>query len=122
MTEEQVLNGYVEATEWYPNEVMRSRTDLVVVGWAVDMLETRPAERVVFFIDGVFGGSAAPDVERPDIEEGYDNRQALRSGFRGQVAHFSQTENCELRVFALAGESAVELEISERARSSFLGC
>ena len=71
LTEEPVMNGYVEATEWYPNEAVRSaRTDLVVVGWAVDTLEMRPAERVVFFIDGVFGGSADPDVERPDIEDG----------------------------------------------------
>ena len=122
LTEEQVMNGYVEATEWYPNEVMRSRTDLVVVGWAADSLEVRPAERVVFFIDGVFGGSAAPDVERPDIEEGYDNRQALRSGFRAQLSHFSPNENCELRAFALSGDRAIELDISERARSSFLGC
>ena len=123
LTEEPVMNGYVDATEWYPNEVLNSSsTDLVVVGWAVDKLEIRPAERVVFFVDGVFGGSADPNVERPDIERAYDNRQVLRSGFRGQVSHFSQTENCELRVFALSGDSAIELEISERARSSFLGC
>ena len=56
------------------------------------------------------------------LRTGYDDRQALRSGFRGQVSHFSPTENCELRVFALAGESAIELEISERAQSTFLGC
>ncbi len=52
----------------------------------------------------------------------FDNRQALRSGFRAQLSHFSPTENCALRAFALSGDSAIELEISERARSSFLGC
>ena len=116
------MNGYVEATEWYPNGVMSSRTDLVVVGWAVDELETRPQSVSCSSSMGSLAAQLPPTVERPDIEEAYDNRQALRSGFRGQVSHFSQTENCELRVFALAGESAVELEISERARSSFLGC
>ena len=118
LTEERVLNGYVEATEWYPNEAVSSSTDLVVVGWAVDTLAIEPAERVVFFIDGVFGGSAVPDVERPDV----DNRQALRSGFRAQLSHFSPTENCALRAFALSGDSAIELDISERARSTFVGC
>ena len=123
MTEEPVMNGYVDATEWYPNGVLNSSArDLVVVGWAVDKLEIRPAERVVFFIDGTYGGSAGPTVERPDIERAYDNRQVLRSGFRGQVSQFSPTENCELRAFALSGDSAIELEISERARSSFVGC
>lgn len=123
ITEEPVMNGQVDATEWYPNEAVGSSTrDLFVVGWAVDTLEIRPAERVVFFVDGVFGGSAGPDIERPDIVRGYDDREVLLSGFRGPVSSFSPTENCELRVFALSGGSAIELGISERARSSFLGC
>jgi hypothetical protein len=88
---------------------------LAVAGWAVDKLKMRPAERVVFFVDGVFGGSVAPNIERPDSP-------VLMSGFRGQVSHFLQAESCELRVFALAGESAVELEVSDQARSTFLGC
>ena len=37
-------------------------------------------------------------------------------GFRGQVSHFLQDESCELRVFALAGANATELDLSERAR------
>jgi hypothetical protein len=123
LTEEPVMNGYVDATEWYPTEAINSTmADLVVVGWAVDKLEVRPAERVAFFVDGAFGGSAILDVERPDIERAYDNRQTLTSGFRGQVSQFSPTENCELRAFALSGASAFELDVSDRAQSTFLGC
>jgi len=123
VTDEAVMNGYVDATEWYPNGVLDSRMqDLVVVGWAVDKLQIGPAERVAFFVDGVFAGSVEPDIERPDIERAYSDPDALRSGFRGQVSQFSPNENCELRAFALSGENAFELDISERARSSFLGC
>ena len=117
LTEEPVITGYVEGTNWYPNEVVSATTDLVVAGWAVDKLEMRPAERVVFFIDGVFGGSVEPDVERE-----HEDRRIRFRGFQGRVSHFLQAESCELRVFALAGASATELDISERARSSFLGC
>jgi hypothetical protein len=115
LTDELIITGYVEGTNWYPNEATTSSTDLAVAGWAVDKLKMRPAERVVFFVDGVFGGSVAPNIERPDSP-------VLMSGFRGQVSHFLQAESCELRVFALAGESAVELEVSDQARSTFLGC
>jgi hypothetical protein len=117
LTEELVITGYVEGTNWYPNEAVTLSTDLVVAGWAVDKLEMRPADRVVFFVDGVFGGSVEPDVER----EHEDPRIRFR-GFRGQVSHFLQAESCELRVFALAGGSAVELDLSERAQATFLGC
>ena len=117
LTEEPVITGYVEGTNWYPNEVVSATTDLVVAGWAVDKLEMRPAERVVFFIDGVFGGSVEPDVERE-----HEDRRIRFRGFQGQVSHFLQAESCELRVFALAGASATELDISERARETFLGC
>ncbi len=113
------MNGYVEATEWYPNEAVSSSTDLVVVGWAVDTLEIEPAERVVFFIDGVFGGSAVPDVERPDATT---TARPSVVGSEAQLSHFSPTENCAMRAFALSGDSAIELDISERARSTFVGC
>ena len=39
LTEEPVITGYVEGTNWYPNEAVSATTDLVVVGWAVDELE-----------------------------------------------------------------------------------
>jgi hypothetical protein len=122
LTEEPVMSGYVEATTWYPTEGVSVGTDLAIGGWAVDVQGMAPADRVVFFVDGVYGGSAKPDLERPDIEEGYDDSRVLKSGFRGQVSHFSPAESCELRVFALSGGSAVELEVSERASSTFLGC
>jgi hypothetical protein len=123
LAEEPVMNGYVDATEWYPTDAINSAmADLVVVGWAVDKVEVRPAERVAFFVDGVFAGSTVPDIERRDIERAYNHPQALLSGFRGQVSHFSPAESCELRVFALSGGRAVELEVSERASSTFLGC
>jgi hypothetical protein len=117
VTEEPFISGYVEGTNWYPNEAVSSRTDLVVVGWAVDKMEMRPVERVAFFIDGIFGGSAEPDIDR-----GHEDRRIQFSGFRGQISHFSQAESCELRVFGLSGENAVELEVSDRAQSTFLGC
>ena len=117
LTEEQVITGYVEGTNWYPNEAVSATTDLVVAGWAVDKLEMRPAERVVFFVDGVFGGSVEPDVERE-----HEDRRIRFRGFRGQVSHFLQAESCELRVFALAGASATELDVSDRAQDTFLGC
>ena len=117
LTEEPVITGYVEATNWYPNEAVSATTDLVVVGWAVDKLEMRPAERVVFFVDGVFGGSVEPDVERE-----HEDRRIRFRGFRGQVSHFLQAESCELRVFALAGANATELDVSDRAQETFLGC
>jgi len=117
LTEEPVITGYVEGTNWYPNEAVSATTDLVVVGWAVDKLEMRPAERVVFFVDGVFGGSVEPDVERE-----HEDRRIRFRGFRGQVSHFLQAESCELRVFALAGANATELDVSDRAQETFLGC
>jgi Sulfatase len=122
VTKEPVINGLVEGTNWYPNEVVTSRTDLAVVGWAVDTLEVRPVERVAFFVDGIYGGSVAPDVERPDVQRGYDDAGTRFSGFRGEVSHFLQAESCELRAFALSGGNAFELDTSERARSTFLGC
>jgi hypothetical protein len=119
---EPVIDGHVEATNWYPNEAVSSNTDLVIGGWAVNSAILRPAERLVFFVDGVFAGSVQPSIDRPDIVAGYEDSGVLVSGFRGRVSHFIQAGSCQLRAFALSEGTALELEVSERARSTFLGC
>ena len=72
---------------------------------------------MVFFVDDVFAGSAAIDVERPANAEFYENDDVLVSGFVGKLAHFLPSENLQIRVFALFDGNAHEMPITDVALS-----
>ncbi|HJS71641.1 MAG TPA: hypothetical protein VJ858_02860, partial [Acidimicrobiia bacterium] len=77
----------------------------------------RPAESVVFFVDGTFAGSAPLDLERPDIQESYGTPDVLQSGFVGRMSDFIPVGVIEVRAFALANGVAEELPITEDAQA-----
>ena len=77
-------------------------------GWAVDPDGRRPAERVLVFAGDRLVAQARPTVVRPDIVERFDSAKVERSGFelRGGAQGAGLDD---LRVFAVAGDSASEL-------------
>ncbi len=112
------VTGYVDAAGWPEAEYETfGPKDLYLHGWAVDRRSMKPVDRVVFFANEVFAGSARIDVERPANAEFFENDDVLVSGFIGKLAHFLPSENLKLRAFALFDGNAHELPITEVALS-----
>lgn len=99
--EDDRLEGYVDKFELDDQGVRMS-------GWAVDPEGRRPAERVLVFAGERLVAQARPTVVRPDIVERFNSAKVERSGFelRGGAQGAGLDD---LRVFAVAGDSASEL-------------
>jgi hypothetical protein len=113
VVEDSTIVGSIDDATWQSSDVAASTSkDLEVEGWAVDEVAPKPVERVVFFINGVFAGSAGVDVERPDIRDAYEFADVLVSGFVGRLPQFLPSPNLEIRAFALSDGYAEELPIA----------
>jgi hypothetical protein len=75
----------------------------VARGWAADPSSGRPADLVVAFVDGVFAGSASPDVQRPDVAQRFRKPALERSGFSLAVLGGEAKEETlsGIRIFAV---------------------
>jgi hypothetical protein len=112
------ISGTVDKAAWFVTQIAGAEiADLVLNGWAIDDEQVRPAESVVFFVDGTFAGSVHPDLERPDIEDSYDDPDALMSGFVGQLSDFKASLGIEIRAFGLSDGVAEELPVTDEAQA-----
>jgi hypothetical protein len=87
---------------------------VIVRGWAADTDAGRVADRVVVFADGRVLASGSPTVDRPDVADTH-GAGVLGSGFQltagvsGQATRLAK----RLRVFAIHGDRASELKVTE---------
>jgi hypothetical protein len=115
-SEEAPIEGSVDEGSWYETELQGvGPKDLFLNGWAYDTGVGRPPERLVFFVNGTFGGSTTPDTERGDIADAFGEEGALVSGFVGKLSHFTVSDSMDVRVFALSDGVAKELPITDDA-------
>jgi Sulfatase len=115
MEERAPIFGYVDDATWQDSGLRGGGTDLHLAGWAIDPIDSKPAERVVIFVNDVFAGTAEIDRERPDIEDSYESSDVLLSGFVGRLSQFLPTANLEVRAFALSDGLAEELPVTDTA-------
>ena len=109
------ITGFIDQVSWHDAGLLGlGSKDLHMAGWAVDEVLVKPAERIVFFINGVFAGTAGLDSVRPDIDEGYAG-DVLFSGFTGKVSQFLPVASLELRAFAVSNGAAEELPMTDTA-------
>ena len=118
MEERAPIFGFVDDVSWHDSGLPGGGTDVHLAGWAVDGVDSTPAERVVIFINDVFAATAEVDRERPDIEEGYQSSEALVSGFTARLSQFLPTANLEVRAFALSDGLAEEIPLTGSARTA----
>jgi Sulfatase len=119
VSEGSSITGSVDDAAWTDPAFLTSNAkDLEIQGWAVDETGPIPADRVVFFVNGVFSGTAALDVTRPDIQRVFEVEDVLISGFLGRMPEFLPAETLEVRAFALSGGIAKELPITDDARAA----
>ena len=114
--EQSTLTGSIDEATWLDTDLPGyDLNDLHLNGWVVDEQQSRPGERIVFFVNGTFAGSTAPDLERPDIQAAYETPEVLVSGFVGRLSDFRPVDSLEVRAFALSGGIAKELLITDEA-------
>jgi len=77
-------------------------------GWAADELERRPAERLLVFEGDRVVAQAEPTLDRPDVAKNL-GATAAKCGFELRVP-VEGGDSGDLRVFAIEGDSAVELQ------------
>jgi Sulfatase len=116
VVQRSTVTGYVDAAGWPEAEYETfGPKDLYLHGWAVDRRSMKPVDRVVYFANEVFAGSARIDVERSANAEFYESDDVLVSGFVGRLAHFLPSQNMKVRAFALFDGNAHELPITDVA-------
>jgi hypothetical protein len=116
--EESPISGNVDEAAWFVTQIAGGEIkDLVLNGWAIEDERIRPAESVVFFVDGTFAGSTLLDLERPDIEDSYADEDALMSGFVGRLSDLNSAPGIEIQAFALSDGVAEELTITDEVQA-----
>lgn len=95
-------DGYVE-------ELTLDDQVLQVSGWAVDPGGKRPVERVLAFDGTRLIAQARPTEARADIAKKYGTDTVAQSGFR-RSASASGVELSDIRIIALSGDRAIELD------------
>ena len=118
MEERAPIFGFVDGASWHDSGLPGGGTDLHLAGWAIDGIDSKPAERVVVFVNDVFAGTVEINQERPDIEDGYEIPEVLVSGFTSRLSQFLPAANLEVRAFALSDGLAEELPLTDSARAA----
>jgi hypothetical protein len=116
--EDSTIVGFVDAAEWYNSDFpVGSPKDLELPGWAIRVSSLQPVEEIVFFVNGVYAGSARPEFARADIEAAYESDDVRLSGFVGRLAQFLPSQSFVVRAFALSNGVSEELTITDEARA-----
>jgi len=119
VAEGSTIVGSVDDAAWSDSALLNSDfDDLEIQGWAVDEGGPVPAEQVVFFVNGVFSGTAGLEITRPDIQRVYEVGDELVSGFLGRIPEFLPAKTLEVRVFALSNGVSEELPVTEAAQAA----
>jgi len=115
------IAGSVDDAAWSdPAFLSSSAKDLEIQGWAVNETGPKPGDLIVFFVNGVFSGTAGLDIPRPDIQNVYDVSDVLTSGFLGRMPEFLPADSLDVRVFALSDGVAEELPITDAAQTAIV--
>jgi len=77
-----------------------SRTGYVLMGWAVDLQQGQPAERVHAFVSGIHAGVCQPGMAREDVAAAYRNSGLINSGFRLPIRLSGPKELESVEVYA----------------------
>ena len=104
----QALRGYIENPRVSENTVL-------LKGWAVDGESAQPAERILIFLNGILYHAGSTGISRLDIAEWLGQPAFATSGFRYTfpAEPFVSSGTPEVRVFAISGNTASELNYIE---------
>ena len=85
-------------------------------GWAIDEARKRPVDRLLVFAGGRLVASGRPSISRADIAQKFGPTY-LRSGFQlsGVYAESGDADASAVRIFAVSGQRAAELNTSGAA-------
>jgi len=101
------------------DSVSISRQRITIRGWATDAAGRQVADWVLAFADGRLVASGQPNVPRPEVADG--SEAILFSGFQLTAPPADATkrkDTSRLRVFAVVGNQASELESGDRVLES----
>lgn len=105
-----------DATMGFVDTVVETGARIAVSGWAIEASSMRPADLVVAFADDQMIGLGKPELPRTGLAEELGNDNVLYSGFS---IVFPRTllarSGAQLRLLAIAGNSATELTIIDSA-------
>jgi len=108
------LKGFVESVGWTPLHL--AAESMYLIGWAVDETAQRGADRIVVFTDGVFAASAFPEIDLRDQIAALAGSTVTTNGFTAEIAYAATGTVADIRVFAIIGGTALELDLSEQVQ------
>lgn len=103
------MNGYLEHLNIEKEEM------LAFTGWAVDLVEERPATNILIFKGESLVWQVVPDIERKDVADGFNKPSLLVSGFLADVPikAFKSIPG-DVSIIAVSGDRrALKLQISD---------
>jgi hypothetical protein len=109
------LKGSVESVGWTPLHL--AAESMYLIGWAVDEVANRGADRIVVFADGVYASSAFPDIDLRDQIAALAGSTVRNNGFTAEVAYAAPGTVTDIRVFAIISDTALELDLSDQVQA-----
>jgi len=80
--------------------LLESDGAVVIVGWAADMVMSRPAKAILVFLNGLSVGGGVPGQHRPDVAAAYSDERLEPSGFSVHLALVGEEQVAALLVYA----------------------
>jgi hypothetical protein len=110
---EGVVRGWTE-------HIRKQPPLLSFVGWAADVRNERPAQRILLFAGSKHFYTASPNRNRPDVAKDYGQSTLRDSGFRISLPLdlFKKFEDKDIRLFALSHDGvATEMKYNDGSRA-----
>jgi hypothetical protein len=112
------VSGWIEVAKEEKNfEIKGGEKDFFIFsGWAVDIKNSQPVEKVLLFINGEFIFPKKPDRERPDVANYFKNRGVKKSGFYIVVplSNIKEEKDMDVQFFAVSKEGVASKFYSEK--------
>jgi hypothetical protein len=109
------LKGSVESVGWTPLHL--AAESMYLIGWAVDEVANRGADRIVVFADGVYASLAFPNLDLRDQIAALAGSTVTTNGFTAEIAYAAPGTVTDIRVFAIISGTALELKLSDQVQA-----
>jgi hypothetical protein len=107
MFAEKAFGGWVDNAE-------DNGENIVLNGWAADVNNLKLVDSIVIFVDGKESGRVKTDVLRMDVSKALNSDNLKLSGYQLSIPKEKLKPNSNVRIIAISGDTASELNYNEK--------
>jgi len=108
------------ALGWFRTRGGSEKRPVTMGGWAANMREQRPVEKIIIFLDGASYMTLTPRLPRPNEAKSYAAPGILNSGFKTTISRSVTGAEHEVRAFGIFDGKATELYSADSEANPWL--